>query len=94
MEMHATRERNGVLLYFAPLTQKFAVIGDTGIHAKCGQSFWDEVAADIRVHLREQHFTDAVVSAVRKVGQLLAQHFPSRPDDQNELPDTIERGSD
>jgi uncharacterized membrane protein len=92
--MHATRERNGVLLYFAPQSQKFAVIGDTGIHTKCGQAFWDEVAADIRTHLRGQNFTEAVVLAVRKVGQLLASHFPPRPDDQNELPNTIEGGPD
>jgi|SRR4029453_7242461 uncharacterized membrane protein len=92
LEMHNTRERNGVLIYFAPRSQKFAVIGDIGIHAKCGQSFWDEVAANIRTNLREQHFTDAVILAVRKVGELLAQHFPPRPDDQNELPNSIELG--
>ena len=90
--MDRTRERNGVLIYFAPRSQKFAVIGDTGIHAKCGQSFWDEVATDIRTNLREQHFTEAVILAVRKVGQLLAHHFPPRPDDQNELPNRIETG--
>ena len=28
--MDKTRERNGVLLYFAPQAQKFAVIGDAG----------------------------------------------------------------
>jgi uncharacterized membrane protein len=92
LEMHNTRERNGVLIYFAPRSQKFAVIGDIGIHAKCGQSFWDEVAASIRTNLREQHFTEAVILAVRKVGELLAQHFPPRPDDQNELPNSIELG--
>lgn len=92
--MDATRERNGVLLYFAPESQKFAVIGDVGIHAKCGQAFWEEVAANIKAHLRDSHFTDAVVQSVQKIGQLLAQHFPARPDDQNELPDRIERGLD
>jgi uncharacterized membrane protein len=92
LEMHATRERNGVLLYFAPESQKFAVIGDAGIHAKCGQAFWDEIAGEIRTHLRKQNFTEAVVIAVRKVGELLARHFPPRPDDENELPNTIESG--
>lgn len=92
--MDNTRERNGVLLYFAPESQKFAVIGDVGIHAKCGQAFWEELAVDIKSHLRSSHFTDAVVQSVQKVGRLLAQHFPPRPDDQNELPDRVERGSD
>src|SRR6478609_9167300 len=47
--MTKTRERNAVLLYFAPLAQKFAIIGDQGIHEKCGQPFWDEVAAEMRM---------------------------------------------
>src|SRR5688572_19209746 len=45
--MTKTRERNAVLLYFAPIAQKFAIIGDRGIHEKCGQPFWDEVAAEM-----------------------------------------------
>jgi len=89
--MHKTRERNAVLLYFAPRVQKFAVIGDSGIHAKCGQPFWDEVVVDIRAQLREQHFTEAVVLAVRKVGDVLSRHFPPGDDNRDELPNTIAR---
>lgn len=38
--MTATRDRNGVLIFVAPRSQKFAVIGDTGIHECCGDEFW------------------------------------------------------
>jgi uncharacterized membrane protein len=89
--MTATHERNGVLLYFAPKSQKYAIIGDRGIHEKCGQAFWDEVAAEMRRLLKEEKFTDALVGAVEKVGEVLARHFPRRHDDQNELPDRVER---
>lgn len=89
--MAATRDRNAVLLYFAPKSQKFAIIGDTGIHEKCGQAFWEEVAAEMRRTLREEKFTAAVAAAVQKVGEVLARHFPARPDDQNELPNRVER---
>src|SRR4051794_22285196 len=65
--MTATRDRNAVLLYFVPKSQKFAIIGDTGIHEKCGQPFWDEVAEEMRRLLKEQKFTDAVVGTVAKV---------------------------
>lgn len=89
--MTQTRERNAVLLYFAPVAQKFAIIGDRGIHEKCGQPFWEEVAAEMHTLLHENHFTEAVVGAVKKVGEVLARHFPRRPDDQNELPNVVER---
>ena len=89
--MDKTRERNGVLLYFAPQAQKFAVIGDAGIHEKCGQAFWEEVATEIREQLKQQHFTEAVVRAVRKVGEVLARHFPRSEGDRDELSNEILR---
>jgi uncharacterized membrane protein len=89
--MHKTRERNGVLLYFAPQVQKFAIIGDAAIHEKCGQSFWEEVAAEISSGLRDKQFTPAVVGAVRKVGELLALHFPRQGNDNDELSNEITR---
>jgi uncharacterized membrane protein len=89
--MTRTRYRNGVLIYFAPRVRKFAVIGDSGVHEKCGSAFWEETVAEIGEHLRGERFTEAVVHAVRKVGAVLAQHFPAEPGDVNELPNEIER---
>lgn len=89
--MTRTRQRNAVLIYFAPRVQKFAVIGDRGIHEKCGDAFWQETVAEIGAHLRADHFTEAVQHAVRKVGALLAQHFPPEPGDVNELPNDLLR---
>jgi uncharacterized membrane protein len=89
--MTRTRQRNAVLIYFAPLVRKFAVIGDSGVHEKCGLPFWEETVTEIGAHLREEHFTEAVLHAVRKVGAVLAQHFPAEPGDANELPNDLLR---
>jgi uncharacterized membrane protein len=87
----ATRERNGVLLYFAPRDRKFAVIGDRGIHEKCGSAFWQEIASGLHESLARGEFTDAVVAAIGRAGEALAVHFPSRGDDRDELPNAISR---
>jgi uncharacterized membrane protein len=89
--MAKTREHNAVLLYFAPETRRFAVVGDRGIHEKCDPAFWAETVAEIGAQLRSERFTDAVVLGVRKVGDLLARYFPG-DGGKNELPDEIERG--
>jgi uncharacterized membrane protein len=89
--MTRTELRNGVLLYFAPRSRKFAVIGDLAIHEKCGPEFWEEVSAEVRERLRSEHFTDAVIHGLRKVGEVLARHFPRDKDDRNELPNEIAR---
>jgi len=91
LEMHRTRERNGVLIYFAPGTQQFAVWGDIGVHEKCGDDSWQDVVGEMAPLLRAGRYTDAVVLAVEKVGSVLAEHFPRRPDDRNELPNTLIR---
>jgi len=89
--MDKTRDRNAVLIYFAPRSRQFAVVGDTAVHAQCGDAFWQLLTATMGEALREQRFTEAVVTAVEKCGTLLAEHFPRRPDDTNELPNEVER---
>lgn len=87
--LHKTRERNGVLIFVAPRAQKFAVLGDAGIHEKCGDVFWQQLVERMRAHFKTENFTGALVHAVRETGNALAAHFPRRPDDKNELPDEI-----
>ena len=89
--MTRTRHRNAVLIYIAPRTRQFAVVGDAGVHEKCGDAFWREVSAGMTGLLKEGRFTDALVGAIQKVGDLLARHFPRDSEDQNELPDRIVR---
>jgi uncharacterized membrane protein len=89
--MTKTKHRNGVLLFFAPATQKFAIIGDSGVHEKCGPAFWEEVAVALTPMLKQREFTSAVISGVERAGKALADHFPRAPDDSNELPNVVER---
>ncbi len=88
----ATRDRNGVLLFVAPRAQKFAVVGDEGIHQRCGSEFWRQLVEMMRERFTSDHHTDALVHGITAVGEMLAEHFPRRPDDRNELPDAIEEG--
>ena len=90
--MVRTRQRNAVLIYFAPRTRQFAIVGDTGVHQKCGDDFWQGISAAMSAQLRQGKFTEAIVDAIQKTGALLAQHFPRDPDDRNELPNEIVRG--
>jgi uncharacterized membrane protein len=89
--MTNTRHRNAVLIYLVPHTRQFAIVGDQGVHEKCGDAFWREVAAGMSDLLRQGRFTDAILDAIQKIGEVLARHFPRDSDDQNEMPDQIVR---
>jgi uncharacterized membrane protein len=90
LAMEKTRERNGVLIFVAPRSRKFAVIGDRGVHERCGEVFWQELAGQMKQLFQEQNFSGGLLHAITRAGRLLGEHFPRRPDDENELPDKIE----
>jgi uncharacterized membrane protein len=89
--MTKTEARNGVLIFFAPRSRSFAVIGDKGVHEKCGQHFWEHIAGKMSPLLKEGKFTEAVVFAVSRIGEVLAKEFPWKQGDRNELPNKIAR---
>jgi uncharacterized membrane protein len=91
MGMTQTVARNGVLIYLAPASHTFAVIGDKGVHEKCGDAFWRELAATMSDHFKRGDFTPGLVLGIERAGALLAKFFPRGTDDRNELPDRIER---
>lgn len=87
--MHKTRDRNAVLIFVAPRAQSFAIVGDEAVHQKCGDSYWQRITEAMRAHFREGRFTEAMEEAIGDVGSVLAEHFPRKPDDRNELPDAV-----
>ncbi len=90
--MQKTAERNAVLIFVAPRMQRFAVVGDEGVHEKCGEKFWQELVARMREHFLREDFTEALLEAVEAAGALLAKHFPRTGDSKNELPDDVIEG--
>jgi uncharacterized membrane protein len=91
LDMDTTDDRNAVLFYVVPRDRVFAVIGDEAVHAKCGQSFWEETARILAKDFAAERFTEGLIAGVERAADLLAAHFPRRRDDRNELPDAIAR---
>jgi uncharacterized membrane protein len=87
--MHLTAERHGVLIYLAVEDRSLAIVGDEGIHRRVGDDYWAGVRDLMVTKLREGRALDAVLTGVAEVGRVLAEHFPRRPDDRNELSDQV-----
>src|SRR5438132_14098692 len=62
--MTNTRHRNAVLIYLAPHTRQFAIVGDQGIHEKCGDAFCREVASGVTDLLKRGRSTEAILDAI------------------------------
>jgi len=91
MEMANTKDRNGVLIFVAPKSRNFAIIGDEAVHARCGEQFWKKIADEMSGRFKQGQFTDGIIHGVAAAGEVLSQHFPRQADDVNELPDKVER---
>ena len=87
--MHKMPERNAVLIFVAPRTHKFAVVGDKGIHEKCGEALWQRLVDGMREHFRNEKFGHALIEAIEEAGKALASHFPKRSPSSGQLPDTV-----
>jgi len=87
--MERTAQRSGVLIYLAVDDRKLAIIGDAGIHTQVGDDYWNGVRDRMVAGLRAGAALRAILEAVDEVGRVLAEHFPRRPDDVNELSDEV-----
>lgn len=84
--MTKTELRNGVLLFILSRDQKFTILGDRGVNEKVGEGYWEAIATDLGDRFRLGEFTEGIVNAVERVGELLSEHFPrSHQSDVNEL---------
>jgi putative membrane protein len=87
--LYKTRESNGVEIYLSLLERRVLVIGDSGIHAKMGNQHWDSVRDLIIQGIKQDDICGGICRAIENCGKALAEHFPYKSDDVNELPDQV-----
>lgn len=92
LKMHKTQARNGVLIYVAVESRKFAIIGDTGINAKVPDGFWNDIKQKMGVSFAAGDYTGGLCTAIHEAGESLKVYFPYSKDDINEQPDDISFG--
>ncbi len=86
-----TRDRSGVLIYVSLFERRVQILADSGINAKVDQSAWKEAVDEIATGIKKGELSRALSSAIGKIGEMLATHFPVKSDDTNELGDLIIR---
>jgi uncharacterized membrane protein len=89
LNMHQTKDRNGILFYLAIESRSFAVWGDEGIHQKVSDEFWKSITDCAIGHFKNNELITGIEKAVELCGEKLKLHFPLEADDKNELSNTI-----
>ncbi len=86
-----TKDQNNILILLAPESQKFAIVGNTALHEKLGQAWWEDFTTLLSSYFKESHYTDGLIAAIEKIGQTFRTHFPAKTSqDRVDLPDIVE----
>lgn len=84
-----TRERTGVLIYVAAAEHYAEIIADTGIADRVDDGVWRETIADLVEAIKNGRAADGLMTAVARVGRILAEHAPPLADDVDEIPNKV-----
>lgn len=87
--VHVTRERTGVLIFAALDEHQVELIADEAIHAVVADDHWADTVAALLLEIGAGRPAAGFEAAIALCGQVLAQHFPPRDDNPNELPDHL-----
>ncbi|OHB30916.1 MAG: hypothetical protein A2790_09630 [Phenylobacterium sp. RIFCSPHIGHO2_01_FULL_69_31] len=88
--LHATRERTGVLIYVSAAERMAELIADEAIHAQVPEDTWDRAMSVLVAGLKQGRPAEGFAAAVALCGDVLAERFPPRRgDNPNELSDAV-----
>ena len=90
LRLETAQNKDSLLLFIAPTSQTFAVVGGTALHDKVGQAWWDHLSALLTHHFKKSRYTDGLVAAIDQAGQKLKEHFPAQTTDRTGQQDIVE----
>ena len=89
--LHRTRDATGVLFFISLLEHKAWVLAYQGIYQKISQEKLNQYAANVAAGIKEGRAAEVLCQEIQQIGITLAQHFPIKPDDINELSNEVRR---
>lgn len=87
--MMKTKERTGILVFILLETREFFILADEHINEKVGPDVWRLIAQAMGAAFAKKEYLHGLLETIRSVADHLATHFPVRPGDTNELPNTV-----
>lgn len=87
--LHMTEDRTGVLIFAALSDHQVEVIADEGIHIRVDRDVWAGAVEVLVRGLRSNRPVEGFEQAIGLCGQVLAEQFPPRAHNPNEIADRL-----
>ena len=88
-ELHATKDRTGILIMVSLLEHRVEILADTGINAKVSSDTWQKIVSDMISSIKSGDLTDGFCTAVSECGEVLAKDFPGTHDNPDEISNKV-----
>lgn len=84
-----THGRTGILIYLSLAEHRAEIVADEAIAARVDADVWGEAMAAMLAEIGQGRLADGLIAGIERVGAVLAEHFPHKENDVNELPDRL-----
>jgi uncharacterized membrane protein len=81
-----TEDNSGVLIYLLMAERDIEIVADRGVAARVAQAEWDAVARTMEAAFTAGEFEAGVLAGIKRIGELLAAHWPTVGHNPDELP--------
>jgi len=88
-ELHHTRDETGILIFISLFERRVHVLADRGINDVVPANHWDGIVQTITDGIHRGEPCDALCAAIESCGRILAEKFPVKDDDTDELPNLV-----
>lgn len=89
LNLAQTHERTGILLFVSLMEHEAVVLADKAIAAKLPAETWQNIVDILVGGIKSGSPTSGFEAAIKLCGEILAQHFPSKEKNLNELPNRL-----
>ncbi len=84
-----TKDKTGVLIFVLLPKRQFYIMADNGIHTKVADNTWDSIKDEMQKMFLSGEFSKGIIHGVQRVGKILSEHFPAKPNDTNEISNRV-----
>lgn len=87
--LHRTRDESAVFFFISLFEHKLWILADQGIYSRLSPEELQAYAGDMANGIRQGRAAEVLCREITELGKVLAEHFPPRDDDEDELPNQV-----
>ncbi|MBR7064040.1 MAG: TPM domain-containing protein [Treponema sp.] len=87
--VYDTENHSGILIFVSYLEREVRIIADRGIAEKISLDLWKLISDELSSEIKSGNVKQGFINAIEKCGNLLAEKFPAKKDNLNELQDAL-----